>query len=178
MTSFEETLWRHLVEEHGADTVDFPSPQPRRRRLAPAVAGASTVALAVLASVLLLAATGATSPAYALTSNGNGSYTITLHDLTRGIPALNVRLRTLGVRATVVPITPGCTTRTFAVVGHAPGSMDQNLTLENADIPTGQRAYIAAEQTAEGKVLLAEGTTSTAIPSCFAATAVSGFPGR
>ena len=182
MTSFEDTVWRQLVEEHGADQIDFPDHRTTRRGRPVAVA-ATTAGLAAVAAagVLILGATTTTPPAYALTPHADGSYTLTLNDLTTGIPAINAKLTRLGIPETVVPVRRGCTAATIGVPMVRPIPKDkthstglpptvrgsQTITLTATRLPAGVHGYIAAEQRPGGQVILAEGWTSKPIPSCF-----------
>src|ERR1700679_1232548 len=58
--------------------------------------GALTIAGAIVAVVLVLSASSATSPAYAVTTHPDGSVTITLRDVATGIPAVSAKLHKLG----------------------------------------------------------------------------------
>lgn len=174
MSSFEETLWSHLVQEHGADLVNWPAPPPRRRRRKPMLGGLLSVAVVAAGLVAFQSAADGPAPAYAITVHADGEYTITLDEMTRGIPALNATLRRLRVRATVVPIERTCATRGFDVVGEAAGSLRESVTISNRDIPAGERAFIAAKRASHGQILLAEGTTAQPLPSCFTPGAAVG----
>jgi hypothetical protein len=174
MSSFEETLWSHLVQQHGADQVDLPAPVPRRRRRKPMLGGLLSLAALAAGFITFQSAPGGPAPAFAITMHAHGEYTITLDEMTRGIPALNATLKRLHVRATVVPIERSCPTRGFDVVGETPGSMRESVTVSDRDIPAGERAFIAAKRASGGRILLAEGTTAQQLPSCFAPGATVG----
>lgn len=174
MSSFEETLWSHLVQQHGADSVSWPARPPRRRRRKPVLGGLLSVAVVAATLVAFESASNGPAPAFAITIHGNGEYTITLNEMTRGVPALNATLERLHVRATVVPIERTCSTHGFDVVGEAAGSMSESVTVSNHDIPAGERAFIAAKRASQGRILLAEGTTAQRLPSCFAPGATVG----
>ncbi|MGH2871608.1 MAG: hypothetical protein ACRDL5_03995, partial [Solirubrobacteraceae bacterium] len=73
-----------------------------------AVAGTSAGVAAAVAVTLVIATTGA-PPAYALTANGNGSYTLTINDLATAFPQVNAEFAKLGVNAKAIPVTPNCT---------------------------------------------------------------------
>jgi outer membrane murein-binding lipoprotein Lpp len=180
MSSFEDAIWVHLVDHHAADRVEFrlPATTPRRKvRPVAAAAGAAVLAVAVIVVVLVLSASTSTPPAYALTPVGGGSYTVSLNDISTGVPALNAKFAQLGIRETAVPIKAGCTASSFDPVQAAPGSMTQTVTVSNRQIPPGARGFIAAEQGPDGHVLLAQGSTAQPIPSCFPTTTSSGIPG-
>jgi hypothetical protein len=177
MTGYENALWNHLVEHHDADRIRVApavatSERARRPRrslaLGTAVAGVAAVAAAVFA---LTASTG-TTPAYALTPASDGTYTLTLNDMTTGIPALNARLAQLGIHTTVVPITAGCPATGMEPIEAPSGSlsMSQTVTIGNRWIPDGYHGFVAAAQEPDGQILMAMGTTPQPIPSCFPAT--------
>jgi hypothetical protein len=170
MTAFDNGLWTRLVEDRDADRVVLaPPPRPRRTRPAVLTLGAVAIAAAVTALVLVFSATTSTPPAYALTLHSDGTATITLHDLTTGIPALNARLAKLGIKSTVVPIRAGCRVRGFGLLA-ARGSLSETVTVGNRWIPSGYRGFLAAEQLPNGKIAMAIGTMKPPIPSCFPAT--------
>jgi hypothetical protein len=179
MSSFEDAIWTHLVDQHGADRVEFRVPVAPKRRVRPAAvtAGAAVLAVAVVVVVLVLSASTSAPPAYALTPVGGSSYTVSLNEISTGIPALNAKFAQLGIRETVVPIKAGCTASSFDPVQAGSGSMTQTVTVSNRSIPAGAQGFIAAEQGPDGHVLLAQGTTTQPIPSCFPTTTSSGVPG-
>jgi hypothetical protein len=125
--------------------------------------------------VLVLSGTTTTSPAYALTPQGDGTYTLTLNDLTTGIPALNAKFAQLGIDETAVPIKAGCTAATFDPE-KGPGSMSETVTVGNQYIDPGQHGFLAPKQMPNGRILLAMRTTAGPIPSCFPATPASSYP--
>jgi hypothetical protein len=182
MTSFEDTVWRHLVTEHNAHQMDFPASKTTRRvRPLTVTASATGVAAVAAAVVLILSATTNTPPAYALTSHANGTYTLTLNNLSTGIPAINAKLTQLGIPDTVVPVQAGCTATMGGPTTSTPvpknstiptgtlptESGSQTITLTANPLPAGSHGFIAAQQQPGGQVILAEGTTSEPIPSCF-----------
>lgn len=124
--------------------------------------------------IVVINATTNAAPARALTSNGNGTYTLTLNDMATGIPALNAKLAQLGIRETVVPITVGCKAASSLLsidpVQEGHGSINQTVTVGNQWIPAGWHGFMAAKQMPGGQVLLAAGTTPQPIPRCFPAT--------
>lgn len=174
MTGFEQGVWRHLVDHHGADRTDFhlapAPPRARSRRAVVAISAGLTVPVAgaIFGGLALTAA----PPAYAFTVNNDGTVTVSLNDIATGIPALNQRLAEQGVRITAVPIEPGCTAALNGLVGpvatHLP--MRQTVTVGNRWIPAGYHGFLAARQLSNGQVLLAMGTTAQPIPSCFPTT--------
>lgn len=112
MTSFEDTVWRRLVDEHEADQATVPMPTPRRRPrpLLLTTGMTALAAVAVVVAVLLLGASTSAPPAYAVTDNHNGTVTLMIRRFadpgTRA--GVDRELAQLGVRARVVPIRQDC----------------------------------------------------------------------
>lgn len=144
---------------------------------APRLALASGVAgLAAAASVAAVFATAGTPAAYALTANANGSYTITITDIATGVPALNAKLKQLGIDTTAVPVTTTCTAPSDGVPllgGWSSSTLSQTITVDQANIPAGSHGVIAAYRSPSGQIDLTIGTTSGSIPSCLNASDVS-----
>lgn len=139
------------------------------------LAAASTTALAAIAAavVLVVGATGGATPAYALTSNADGSITISLSNLTTGIPALNARLKQIGINYTVVPVTQTCPFTTPALSGPAPGSLSETITIGSKNLePAGVDGYLAAERLPYGSIALAIGSMKAPLPPCFSPTLI------
>jgi hypothetical protein len=161
---YERAVRRELSSGHQAR-------RSRRRRIR--LAAVSTTALAAIAAavVLVIGATTGAAPAYALTHNADGSITITLHDLTTGIPALNARLRQMGINYTVIPVTQNCPFSTPVLSGPGPGSLSETITIgtQNTE-PAGVNAYLAAERLPNGSIGLADGGMKAPLPSCFSPT--------
>jgi hypothetical protein len=179
VSTFEDAIWAHLVDHHDADRFEFRAPPlpTRTVRRGAAIASAALLAGVVVAMVLVLSASTSAPPAYALTQVAGGSYTVSLYDVSAGIPALNAKFAQLGIRATVVPIKAGCTASSFDPVEAAPGSLTETVTIGNRYIPPGYRGYIAAELLPNGRIGLALGDTPEPIPSCFPTTLSHGIPG-
>ncbi|MGH2886433.1 MAG: hypothetical protein ACRDPA_27665 [Solirubrobacteraceae bacterium] len=168
MSNIEDTLWDHLVEHHQADRARVrPATRSRPHKRPVAIGMASTgLAAAVAATVLLVSASTNTPPAYALAAQANGSYTLTINDLVAAIPQVNAEFAKRGINAKAVPVTAGCPSQD-PFPGPGPLSMSQSITIDNADIPAGTTALIAAEPTSSG-VRLSMGTTAASpLPSCF-----------
>lgn len=176
MSKVEDTLWNHLVEHHGADRAQVcPSGASRPRKRPLAIATAATGAAAVAAALIILATTS-TPPAYALISHADGSITITLKNLTTGIPQLNSRLQQMGINFTVIPVRQNCSTST-AVLGAAPGSLSETITIGTQNMePAGVDGYLAAEQLPNGQIGLASGGMKAPLPSCFSPTLMKTQP--
>lgn len=180
---------------------ELPQPQTKRRgwrmrlplrafaRLTRAprlVLASGVVSLAAVACVVVVFVTAGTPPAYAVTQNANGTYTITINDIATGVPALNAKLKQLGIDATAVPVTATCnapgpndrvphagdsSSLTMKVRGTlspalAKGGSGGVITLDEADIPSGSEGVIAAYQSPSGWIDLAFSTTTESIPSC------------
>ena len=134
--------------------------------------------IASLATVLCLVvmfATAATPPAYALTHHANGTYTITINDIASGVPGLNARLKQVGIDAVAVPVTRTCTAAPASLTGRVRTQLAPALTkggsggvinLDRADIPTGTEGVIAAYESPSGQVDLTFSTTTGRVPSC------------
>ncbi len=171
MSKVEDTLWNHLVKHHGADRAPMRPPAaspPRKRPLA--IATAATGAAAV-AAALIVSATTSPPPAYALTSHADGSITISLNNLTTGIPQLNARLKQMGINYTVIPVTQNCSFTTPVLSGPAPGNLSETLTIGTVnDEPAGVDGYLAAEQLPNGKIGLGIGGMKAPLPNCISPT--------
>lgn len=101
MASFEDRLLTALHEH---------TPVAPRRRVAPLLVAGVAAAAAVLGAVAVPALVGGT-PAYAMTTNADGSITFTLREL-RDLDSATAALVGAGVPAIVRPPTPGCTDTT------------------------------------------------------------------
>jgi hypothetical protein len=97
MTRFTDNLWRDLAGEHGPALADRPEPgrAPLLRR--PRVLAGSTLGLAGVgtALVLVLGAASAT-PAFAVTTNSDGSVLVTINQTT-ALPQANAKLTAMGI---------------------------------------------------------------------------------
>lgn len=170
MTAFANGLWTRLVENHDADQVALPSCPGRSRQRPLVIAATATAGAAALVAALVLSATTNTAPAYALTHNPDGSITITLHNLTTGIPQLNARLKEMGIDFTVIPVTPNCPTSTPGLDA-GPGSLSETITLGTQNMePAGVNGYLAAERLADGQIALGIGGRKAPLPTCFSPT--------
>jgi hypothetical protein len=181
VSTFEDGVWAHLVDRHGADRVEFRLPEPPTRAVRSHAAAALAVALAIVLAAVVLVFGGSGSgpqPAYALTPATSGSYTLSLYDISRAVPELNAKFAKLGIRVTVVPVRAGCTASPFEPLQAGPGSMSQTVTISNRGIPAGWQGFLAAERLPDGRIGLALGDTPRPIPSCFPTTTSHGIPGR
>jgi hypothetical protein len=133
--------------------------------------GGLTLAGAIVALVLVLSASTATSPAYALTRQPDGTITLTLYRLTNDIPALNARLAQMGIDETIVPVTSTCTYQ-FPIYPVGGPSFTITLRPHHYDLAPGYQGVLAAEALPSGKIALAQGALKPAdIPPCFATVA-------
>jgi hypothetical protein len=120
----------------------------------------------LVAAIVFLTGSGVT-PSFAVTSYSDGSVVITLADLT-GVTGANARLRQLGVRAVVVPISAGCTTKldlTYIGISEHP---QPKTRLIPSEIPVGTTVVLAANQIGANKVEMAIGRVTGTPPSCVA----------
>jgi hypothetical protein len=110
MSRFKDRLWRELVREHGAEFEQISGPAPRATRSArPRLLTGTTIGAAATATVLALVLSAAgSSPAFAVTHNRDGSYSVTLRAL-NAIPAANAKLVRMGVPARFVQVRGTCT---------------------------------------------------------------------
>jgi hypothetical protein len=112
-----------------------------------------------------------------VTRHADGSITITLRELTTGIPALNARLRKLGIDETVIPITSDC----HSADGSGPLVMHPNPLFETRGsvsttytpraarrhpAPPGFHYVLAAKRLPNGKLLAFIGALKAPIPTC------------
>jgi hypothetical protein len=99
MTKFTDNLWRDLAREHGPTLALADRPEPGRAPLLrrPRVLAGSTLALAGVGTVLVLALGAASStPAYAITTNGDGSVQVTINQ-NSALPQANAKLTAMGI---------------------------------------------------------------------------------
>ena len=102
MTKFTDNLWRDLAREHGPTLAHADRPEPgRARRPHPRVLAGSTLGLAGVgtALALTLTATGST-PAYAVTTNSDGSVLVTINQ-NSALPQANAKLTAMGIHEQV-----------------------------------------------------------------------------
>lgn len=114
MSKLEDRLWREIVRRHGADLAQQARPAATRaRRARPRVLAGTSVALAVVGATLALVLSAASSPpAFAVSRNTDGTYTVSLQKLA-AIHGANARLAALGIRARLVAVTQGCAVKTL-----------------------------------------------------------------
>ena len=99
MTKFTDHLWRDLAREHGATLALADRPAPGRAPLLrrPRVLAGSTLGLAGVGTALVLTLGAAsTTPAYAVTTNGDGSVQVTINQ-NSALPQANAKLTAMGI---------------------------------------------------------------------------------
>jgi hypothetical protein len=109
MTKFADQLFDDLMREHGPALAHAKPPAPSRpvwaRRPALAAGLGGLAAVAATAGVLVA---GGGTPAYAVTTNPNGTVTVAVYQES-GFAGANAKLHQLGDgRVVVVPVRPGC----------------------------------------------------------------------
>jgi hypothetical protein len=182
MTKFADQLFTDLMREHGPalEVVRLPNRRtvPRPVWLA---AGAVGMAGAITAGVTVA---GGGSPAYAVTTNGDGTVTVSIAQLT-GVDGANGALRTLGDPVVVVPVRPGCPAfdslpipdlrsrnQPTKISGSASRSGGSNgtITVNARGVPAGDIVLVAANTGRDG-ISLAVKLIKAPAPRC-----VSGVP--
>jgi hypothetical protein len=110
MTKFTDNLWRDLAREHGPTLALADRPEPGRAPLLrrPRVLAGSTLALAGVGTALVLALGAASStPAYAITTNGDGSVQVTINQ-NSALPQANAKLTAMGIHEQIsIQMAPG-----------------------------------------------------------------------
>ncbi len=151
-------------------------PRARRRR-ANALVGLPAAAALAAAVVLLSSASTTTTPAYALTRHADGSITITLNELTTGIPTLNAKFHELGIDETVIPISAGCQSHDGSgpIVMHPDPMFEYQGSISTTYTPRAQQRHpapqgfhyvLAAKRLPNGKILGFIGALKAPIPTC------------
>jgi hypothetical protein len=175
MSSFEDRLWSELVRDHG-DEIRLhgatTTHHPARRRRRPAVLAGTALSIAgvTAAAVLALTATTAAPPAYAVSTNSDGTVTVTLNDIS-ALTALNAELAGDGLHAKAVPLSATCPTRGFPhAMPAGTKTSTYTLTIVPADIPAGFTAVVAASESSAGQVQLVQGAWRSPGSSCVNST--------
>lgn len=145
-----------------------------RRRLLAGVPVALAAALA--AAVLALEGSGP-PPAFAVTTDADGSVQVTIAEMV-GITGANARLEQLGVRARVVPMTAQCSTHvamTYIGIAQHPGNP---VTVDATTIPAGTTILLAAREVGDSNLETAVGKVTGRVPTCVSSNGVGpGVPG-
>jgi len=127
-------------------------PAARKRRLRPVrvrlLGGAGAAAAALAAGLAILLGSTATSPAFAVTRNLNGTITVALARVA-GIAGANSKLAALGVRARIVSLTDmAAYLASLHPCQGKPEGMARTITINPAAIPHRQVILLAADRTA------------------------------
>jgi hypothetical protein len=177
MTRFADDLYDDLMRDHGRALADIRPPVARRSLASHRVAltaGAGGLATAATAGSLV-ALSG--SPAYALTTNQNGTQTLAVYQQA-GIAQANAKFHQLGERVVVVPVRAGCpnisslpkpavpgkATR-ISISGTTGRSSDGSITVDAHGIPAGDILVLGVQTTAHGSQT-GGALTSGPAPSC------------
>ncbi|HEY5193879.1 MAG TPA: hypothetical protein VIJ39_08435 [Solirubrobacteraceae bacterium] len=160
MPKFEDRLWSDLVREHGSELAMATPRVPRARRpRTPLAAAALALAAALIAAILIFTAGGRTTQAYAVTTNADGTVTVTIRQLV-GVSGANAKLAKLGVPVTVATVKADCAVgrhstrmapQLFPRVAH-PTKVDGTvgMRIDPSLIPAGDTLRLAAEQVGNG----------------------------
>jgi hypothetical protein len=173
MSTFEDRLWSQLVYDH-AEHMHLPATTVRANRRRPALITGTALATAgvVAAIVLAISASASAPPAYAVTTNRDGTVTVTLKDV-QAITALNAELTRDGIAARAVPLTADCPIHGFPnpmPTGTNPSTY--TITIVPAQIPAGYTAVLAVGENASGQIALAQGAFPSPVPVCFNTTPI------
>lgn len=96
MTKFTDRLWSDLAREHGAALEQAGRPEPGRARR-PRVLAGSTLALAGAGAAIAFGLTAtASTPAFAVTKNADGSVLVTISQA-QSLPQANQKLAQMGI---------------------------------------------------------------------------------
>ena len=175
MTKFADQLFDDLMQEHGPALARTTPPAPRRHiatRGTLLAAGTACAAIGVTAGALVA---GGGTPAYAVTTNPDGTVTLAVYQKS-GIAGANARLRQLGDgQVVVVPVESGCpslgslpapaVSRRGPIATQVSASRDGSVTVKAKGIPAGDILVVAFEtsgRTRLGVLTLA----SPPAPSC------------
>jgi hypothetical protein len=103
MSKFADQLWRDLVQEHGATLANADRPGPGRAPLLrrPRVLAGSTLGLAGVGTALALTLGAAGTPAYAVTTNGDGSVLVTINQIS-ALPQANAKLTAMRIHEQIM----------------------------------------------------------------------------
>ena len=173
MSKFTDRLWREIVREHGADLRELERPSARHGRggrMPRLLAGTGLVGVAGAGAALAIALSAAgTSPAFAVTRNGDGSYSVGISNW-RAIPLANARLRALGLRAQLVRVMSDCTSA-------PPGAMPETQVVPTSALARAKMlaaARIVPKQIPLGRTLMVPAIKQGRLIGLAKALAVSG----
>lgn len=180
MTKFADQLYDDLMRQHGSLLADTGPHAVPRRHIAPrrALLAAGAGGLAVAATVAGLT-TGSGSPAYALTTNSDGTITLAVYRAS-GIAQANAKLHQLGDDVVVVPIVPGCPPlRPPAVspkgklVGAVIGRSRNGSITASGHAPAGDIIVVGVETALNYRATVAQ-VSSLPAPACVSPPALPG----
>jgi hypothetical protein len=175
MTRFADELYDDLMRDHGRALAVTRPPVTRRPLASHRVAlTAGLGGLAVAATAGSLVVLGG-SPAYALTTNQDGTQTLAVYQRA-GIAQANAKFRQLGEPVVVVPVRAGCPSISSLPKPAGPGkatrisvktgrSSDGSITVDAHGIPAGDIMVLGVQTTAHGSQT-GGGLTSGPAPSC------------
>jgi hypothetical protein len=175
MSKFADQLYADLMREHGSSLANTRLPVASQRHIASRrvllASGAGGLAVAATAGAL---AVGGGTPAYALTTNNDGTVTLAVYQAS-GIAQANAKLHQLGDNVVVVPVRPGCPSLGSLPAPAVPqkgrisvggtASRGGSITVNARGIPAGDIMVVAVETTANGPQVAAR-LTSPPAPSC------------
>ena len=123
MTKFTDNLWSDLAREHGETFAHADRSDPTRAGAArvlqrPRVLAGSTLGLAGVGAALVLALGGSTAaPAYAVTTDHDGSVLVKLnYNANQNLPQVNAKLASMGLNEGVtIQMAPGAASTTGPV---------------------------------------------------------------
>jgi hypothetical protein len=121
--------------------------QAGRGRILVCSIGLAAVALAVL----VLTATSATPPAWAVADHHDGTATVTLRQIS-AIGPLNARLTELGIRSKAVPVRANCKDRIPLGYSHWKTSLGYKVTIGNRWLQPGWTGIMAVKQDPHGGI--------------------------
>ena len=98
MTRFTERLWSDLAREHGPALAQADRPEPGRAPLLrrPRVLAGSTLGLAGAGAALAVTLGASSTPAFAVTTSGDGAVLVTINQTT-ALPQANAKLTAMGI---------------------------------------------------------------------------------
>jgi hypothetical protein len=170
MSTFEDRLWSELVREHGDQMRLHGTSSTRRLRRPTVLAGAALSTAGLAAAAVLAFSATTTTPAYAVTTNSDGTVTVTLNDIA-AITALNAELTRDGIAARAIPLTADCPVHGFPnpmPAGTNPSTY--TITIVPREIPAGYTAVLAVGENPSGQISLAQGAFPSPVPVCFNST--------
>jgi hypothetical protein len=174
MTKFADDLYDDLMREHGPALAATRAPATPRRPLASrrVVLAASAGGLAIAATAGSLVAVSGT-PAYALTTNHDGSISLAVYK-EAGVAQANAKLRAIGAKVIVVPVEAGCPSLSSVRKPAVPltgqvrvrtSESDGSITVNAQGVPRGDVILIATGTS--GRLRQTASTiTSLPVPHC------------